>query len=562
MLGRNWTFASAAIALCCIAASESAGQARLTIKNQCADDVWAILTPGGNPSQVAVLKNSGEWFRHYATQENFIPLGVTGSIAATSTMLTLTSKPTNPQFFKTGQIVKVVGAGEGGMDLIAAIINVQNEGLALTLKNAAQTSVVNAQVLYDTLQGAVLINSRQSLALAIPDKGAPGSNFRFFIGCPGLSNNTQPFGSKGCVMGAATGDLAGINTLFEPTFGCVGGTAKCAFNPADPAAACQQNPDAKNCSPLGPVDFFDISAVDGYTLPMTVEAKGTNCTAPSKDASMLDLGSCPGEDAGTLFSTTAKQQALIARGIDLLTRDGKGNYEACVAPYKWFELATVGSPRDSSSTLPNCADGKCTSVSYYAGAGCDPQNPRLACPGGSGPQQRVGPKQDGSFGIQNTEWVRQLYALGYTGYSWQYGDGVGQQSCDAGATITVTLCPANPKPYLKAEWVFDAATGQCHVGQATANQYDSLAACQEANMRYVCDDLTAGDPFKIPGALWRADATATLKGHGYSYDQFRKQAQLICANIPVSGVGGVSSVPICTYYYAGATKLCPADATP
>jgi len=54
---------------------------------------------------------------------------------------------------------------------------------------------------------------------------------------------------------------------------------------------------------------------------------------------------------------------------------------------------------------------------------CDNAHPVTSWPSGSGPQQTVGPKGDGTYAIQNTNWAQQLFALGYGGYTWQYGDG-------------------------------------------------------------------------------------------------------------------------------------------
>lgn len=556
--------------LCQMAAAEGPGHDRLKIVNQCDDDVWAVFTPGGSPAQPAVEANSGAWFRPYATQEDFEDPGWLGTIAKSSATMTLSSPgKTPPGFvFVAGQIIKVKRAGAAGADLTTTILKVINENTVLMLKDAAKTAVIKATVLYDTLAGAVLIKGNGAAAkiFAIPDQGAPNGNFRFFMGCPSLSDNSNPFDESGCVVGSIAGDLAAVNTLFEPTFGCVKGSKTCAFNPAaNPAKhrLCPTQPNAKNCGYLSSTDYYDISAVDGYTLPLKVEASGVGCSAPLIDGSMLDLGSCPSESSNTLYSTNAAQQSLIDKGISLLSEDGKYR-RACIAPFHWFETTTSGSPANTDPTQPNCANAKCTSVSYYAGDGCDGAQPRLACPGGSGPQQRVGPQQNGRFAIQNTNWVTQIYGLGYTGYTWQYGDGVGNQTCPAAAktSYTVTLCPEGGKPYEKSRWKFSAADGDCAVAPdgTRGRWYPSLAACQRDNMLYVCDDLTASDPFKVPGALWRADADATKDRQGYSYMDVQKMAQLECEDFPVSiaGYPSVKAVPICYQYYGKDAKLlCP-----
>ncbi len=549
---------------------------RLKIVNQCDDDAWAVFTPGGAPDQPSVEANSGAWFLPYATQLYFEDPGWLGTVARNSTMMTLSSPgKTAPGFvFVAGQIVKVKGAGAAGGDLTTLILKVMNENRVLVLKDPAKTPVIKATVLYDTLQGAVLVKRATTRIFAVPDRGAPNGNFRFFMGCPSLANNNNPFGGGGCVIGAITGDLANVNTLFEPTFGCMKGSKTCAFNPAaNPAThpLCPSQPNAKNCGPLSATDFYDVSAVDGYTLPIEVAASGKGCSAPLIDASMLDLASCPSENKKTLYSTNAMQQAQIEKGFSLLTSAGPYR-KACVAPYLWFESTDLGSPKNPKATEPGCPKGAaCSSVSYYAGAGCDSSDRRslkLDCPGNSGPQQRVGPQQNGQFAIHNTNWVSQLYALGYSGYSWQYADGVGGQTCPAApqAVYQVTLCPGGGKPYATtAKWEFSEATGACAAGEGAAAKYNSLIACQRANMRFVCDALTASDPYKVPSALWQADAPATLHKAGYSWPEVSRiesQTKLTCQMHDYPN--GVSpdfpkkvKLPLCTFYFGGGGKLCP-----
>jgi hypothetical protein len=301
----------------------------------------------------------------------------------------------------------------------------------------------------------VLLPKSANQSFCVPDKGAPGGNFRFYMGCP--NQNQNPFDPAGCIVGAAAGDLSSINTLFEPTFGCspsLGG-AECAFNPSGPAKACQSDPGSSNCPPLASADNFDISAVDGYTVPMKVEAQapaGQSCNRLVTDAGMLDLASCPGEDKSTLYSTDPQQQAKIEAdaGIGLITQDATA-LRACTAPYKWFQTATLGTPVNPAPSIGACdpANGTFNSSCFHAGAGCDETQPVTMCPRGSGPQQKVGPNGGGTVAIQNTHWVQQLYALGYGGYSWQYGDGVGDQSCVWGTEVKLTLCPNGGVPYRK-----------------------------------------------------------------------------------------------------------------
>lgn len=517
--------------------------ARFEIFNNCGEDVWVVETPpGGLPGNpAAAVRAQWQWFKNYTTKTN----------------------PHVPD------------------------------------------------------QAGLLLSKKTGRSLCVPDKGAPGGNFRFFMKCP--NDNTDPFDTSGCVLGAAAGDLASINTLFEATFGCdpALSNSQCAFNPSgglppptstvasglnnttdpvtftvasasgfpvptDPfkpfeigidgeiltvtavsatdakiftakraqegtAAAphgdkspifllpnCLYSPSSTSCPPIAPNDNFDISAVDGYTIPLDVVAQplqGKSCNRLSTDAGILDLASCPVENALTLSSTDATQAALIKGGISLLNQDATG-LKACSAPYKWFQTGSLGSPPNPAPSSGGC--NPVTSACFYAGAGCDNSHPETSCPGGSGPQQRVGPAGDGKFAIQNTSWVQQLYGLGYAGYTWQYGDGVGDQTCDWGGHVKVTLCPAGGIPYQKNQlWKFSASTGTCSTDGTTGTPdgtttFKSLAACQTAKMRYTCHDLTADDPFKIPTALWRADPAATVAGTGFTDPQVQALKTLVC----------------------------------
>lgn len=310
-----------------------------------------------------------------------------------------------------------------------------------------------------------------TISFCIPDKGAPGGNFRFFTGCDANGNN--------CIVGSPSGDLAGVNTLFEPTFGCKPGLdkTKCAFNPSAAPADhphCNENPNMANCGPIGPGDNFDISAVDGYTVPLFLSAQGTNCNRATTDASMLDLGSCPAETKDTLYSTNPSQEAVIKKGVSLLTKNAQG-MRACASPCKWFSSTTLGNPKNPVRTPP---DG-CNSASYYCcGGKCSSGDHR--CPGCSGADCLVGPKGDKSYPVDKTHFVRQMYAMGYYGYTWAYGDSIGDQGCDWGAKIKVTLSPNGGTPYKQNKWKFNGKT--CSV--SASGTYPSLFECQKHNMKY------------------------------------------------------------------------------
>jgi hypothetical protein len=623
---------------------------RLRIVNQCTSDIWAIFTPGGNPSQIAALQNSGGWLRAYADQEHFAGTGATADATATDTVMVTVSEPPDDHtlYFHPGQFIEIVTTGNiqndtpGPTAMISAVSsNPVEEGTILTLDQKVKVppdpgnigTNGKAQIFVDLLQGALLIKAGDDNTFQIPDGGAPSGRFTFFTGCPvnGIGK-TDPFGPHSCTIGAANTALAATNTVAEVSFGCTYSSQpdepaknqNCAFNassPADVFPNCAANPNATNCGPLGTNDFYDVSAVDGYTFPLKVDVTAQapltdkicnnnsgnfplTATEASIDGSMLDLFSCPAENKMSIYSTNQDQQDLIngEGGVSLLTKWNandapdpvSGAVKACVAPYQWFgdQTKTLGDPVDKAPQNADCASGTCTSTSYYAAKSCDGTNTttkRFFCPEHSGPQQRVGPHlvvpfegyetPDGMFSIHNTNYVKQLYALGYKGYTWQFDDGVGLLNCPSTYRIgdpaeytsyTITACPsgATTNPAEPAKWVYSSTTGTCvasSVGGGVTS-YGSIIACQRANIRYVCDNVTGFDPFKVPNALWRADPDATKAKTGFTWTQV---ASYIANTKPSCGMheypAGITpdfkdtpvSLPLCTYYYGGGSQLCP-----
>jgi hypothetical protein len=570
-----WAFATVASAQA--PAQEPSCQAgetpRVTINNECADPVWMVVTLPGTKQQAAV-REQWDWVARAAVKANVLPIPLWGSMDKGSTTFTL-KRVDDPQYeLVAGMKVSVPGAGDRGALTATIVAPVPPRpfqvGAVVNLDVAALKTIGNQQLGWHKGEVAFPIAAGSHQSLCVPNKGAPSGNFKFYIGCPSLRADSDPFNGAGCVIGASAGDSAGLDTLFEPTFGCVPPLSgrDCAFNPGDSAPACQADPTSATCGSLNHQDFFDISAVDGYTIPMKLEVtEGKNCNFPSKDASMLDLASCPTETAATFFSDLPAQQSLIdAQGIRLLTRTPDGeDLKSCAAPYKWLASeSTLGSPVNPSGSTrhdPNrgvCTAGHCFSYSYYAAAGCDPTctgNSCLTCPGGSGPQQKVGPHQNGRQSIENTNYVQRLRAMGFTGYTWQFDDGVGGQVCDAGARMTLTLCPAggSRQPYRKDQlWTFSSATGACIAGAFGVadgtSAFASLFDCQKAHMRYTCTDWTQNDPFLLPVEIWAADASATLSptSRSRTYAQVQAEQQLVCGMF--CGKNGVK-VPNCTYLH-------------
>lgn len=393
----------------------------------------------------------------------------------------------------------------------------------------------------------------------IPDKGAAGGNFQVFM---------EPCKQKGddCMIGTTSGsDRDGINTLFEPTFGCIPGNT-CVKNPAKPS------------EDLTPADYFDISAVPGYTIPMYLAVTNGNklkCDATFSDASMLDMGSCASEnrDWPEGYGTTmvavdpapatkcengqctgngyapchndadctdgnTQMREIVKAGFTLLTQDvdGRQGYQGCASPCNYLAGHELGNPPKmwtspsgeimgamatsgwEPNTLPlNTACWYCCASTASADA-----------PGQGGVQCDKGP--NGVHPIGMSGYVRRLKEMGMNGYAWQYDDYVANHNCqqkssDESARFLLTLCPGistgasypwptGSKPFLKTQG-WNWKDGTCSASNS-GGTYKSLYACQTANLKYACKTVLSGSgdvshKFCLP-----------VESGGQSYEECRK----------------------------------------
>jgi len=376
----------------------------------------------------------------------------------------------------------------------------------------------------------------------IPDKGAPGGNFKIFM---------EPCSKTGddCIIGVTGGcDRVAVNTLFEASFGCMPGidASKCAINYSAPSER------------LAASDYFDISGVGGYTVPMYMEvtnASKLTCTASSSDASMLDMASCPSENKpqpegygttmvavdidptmtkcisgqcrgsgfapcqtdGDCTDGNTQMRTLLDAGFSLLNQGSGGGatgYQGCAAPQQYLnghELGTppktwkspsgdIMGPMGSAGWLPNTLPFN--TACWY---GCA-SKANAEAPGQGGSECDKGPKQDGTHPKSMTGYVRRLKELGMNGYAWEYDDHGANHACDqkspeVSAQFLVTLCPGKTtkakypwptgaKPYLTTQG-WNWTNGTCTM-VAKDGKYASLVKCQRANMKYICKKLQAG----------------------------------------------------------------------
>ena len=328
----------------------------------------------------------------------------------------------------------------------------------------------------------------------IPDKGAASGNFQIFM---------EPCKKTGddCMIGTMVGsDRNAVNTLFEFTFGCMPGVPK-TCKPSE-TNCCSKNPVAPTEN-LTPVDWFDISAVAGFTVPMYLEvtnAQKLTCDAASSDASMLDMGSCPSENkpwpegyGATMAAvdpapaTTCKKPAptpsepnpkygtctgngyapcqndtdctdgntqmrtILNSGFTLLTQDADG-YQGCASPCQYLTSHELGDPPKTWKSPSGDIMGAMSASGYLQNTlplntacwYCCASKANADAPGMGGIQCDKGP--NGSDPIGMTSYVRRLKEMGMNGYAWQYDDHAANHNCkqissDTSARFLLTFCP-------------------------------------------------------------------------------------------------------------------------
>lgn len=225
----------------------------------------------------------------------------------------------------------------------------------------------------------------------------------------------------------AIADSGLASARFWPKVGCDGGGHNCRIGDTGEgggapcgAGGCQPPVDSKfevTFAALSSVEatFYNLSLVDGYTLPFAVTPVGPGagqgaCTA--SDCSMLTLDACPVmEDA---------VGDLRLGDVACLSPCKKWNYPA---PYG------LGRPESQDPGLHLC----CPTPIDPGSGNCTPQNGCMtpdACRSTSDP-----------LGVVHTDYVALIHTRCPTAYSYSYDDAAGLHACPAATGFEVVFCP-------------------------------------------------------------------------------------------------------------------------
>jgi len=236
------------------------------------------------------------------------------------------------------------------------------------------------------------------------------------------------------------GGLSAIR--FWPKTGCDASGHNCAIGDSGegggkpcPTTGCQAPLDSKfeaSFAATGSTDqtWYNLSQVDGYTLPFKVQPFGSGAEqngCVSSDCSRLSLAGCPGDDdlsGGGAFPQYAHE--------DLRVRDAAGNVVACAAPCKKINYPApygLGQPENVDPGLHMCcptpvdpASGQCTAAN-----GCMTSE---SCRAASDPRSVV-----------HTDYVAALHAMCPSAYAFSYDDANGLHACPSDTSFEVTFCP-------------------------------------------------------------------------------------------------------------------------
>jgi Carbohydrate binding module (family 6)/Thaumatin family len=263
-----------------------------------------------------------------------------------------------------------------------------------------------------------------SVEYDIPDKGLPAMRFWPGLGCDAGGHNCQVGASGGppnlgftCPPG---GCAPPIDSKFEGTFGCIPGVAD---------GNCAQNPSAPG-QPLGRGDWWNASAVDGYTVPLKVQVFG-NCPTGPQPAPVFGPGGPPGGviDCSSLrvfdcpinenLSTDGQFPQLSNVSL-LATNPTTGAVGGCYSP-------------SAKLTFSQWAAGFTT---YPPDA---PQARMYACP-----TPPITPEQCSSGPADRTAYRNMIHSHCAT-YAYPYDDGFGLASCPAATNLRYEVtfyCPS------------------------------------------------------------------------------------------------------------------------
>jgi len=179
----------------------------------------------------------------------------------------------------------------------------------------------------------------------------------------------------------------------------------------------------------GDQSWYNLSFVDGYTLPLAVTPLGAGVgtgTCTASDCSMLTLAACPAHDnfGGGVYPAYAD--------VNLRVTDQGGATVACLAPCKKWNYPApygLGQPESADPGLHVC----CPTPIDPGSGNCTPANGCMtpdACRSAADP-----------VSVVHTMFVATVHERCPTAYSYSYDDAAGLHACPADTRFELAFCP-------------------------------------------------------------------------------------------------------------------------
>jgi hypothetical protein len=204
-----------------------------------------------------------------------------------------------------------------------------------------------------------------------------------------------------------------------------------------PASGCQPPIDSKFEATFAGVNsndatWYNLSQVDGYTLPFKVTPRGDGAEKGScvtSDCGKMTLEKCPGNEdmtGGGRYPGYANQ--------DLRVRDGAGKVIGCLAPCKKWNYPApygLGKPESDDPGLHMCCPtpidpaknpGQCTIANKCMTA--------EACRSAADP-----------VSVVHTRYVKAMHEMCPSAYAYSYDDEAGLHTCPKTTAFEVVFCP-------------------------------------------------------------------------------------------------------------------------
>jgi chitodextrinase len=255
----------------------------------------------------------------------------------------------------------------------------------------------------------------------IPDKGIAGVRFWPGMGCDANGQNCAIGASGGPASMGFTCPPAGcgppVDSKFEATFGCINGidTGSCQGNPSGGGAA------------LGRLDWWNTSAVDGYTLPFRVRALGNCPVGPQPEG--------PGGPPGGITSCANLRFADCPTNENLSSNGQFPNLSSV--------NLTLRNPATNAVAGCFSPSGKMTFSQWNAGFQTfPPQDVHAqwyACP-----TPPITPQQCSAGPANSTAYRNVIHSKCTNTYAYAYDDTFGLATCPAATNMTYEVtffCP-------------------------------------------------------------------------------------------------------------------------